>query len=132
MRRFSIFVLAAAFIAVIALQAGCYPPKKSGGPTPDVSLTVDSSCNFADDIVELNPGNLVRICNDNDCLVTIVFEDRQLFGRTSVRLSPGECVNMHVRKGAAGKTFVVDMDCESCDTGGGHGSPEFKVGGGGP
>lgn len=136
MRSVFVSIIAASVIAMIALP-GCYTPKKKpvSAPTPASpaeTLTVDSSCNFADDIINVNVGDLVRICNDNSCLVTIVFENGELFGRDSVRLSPGGFVNLHVRKGAFGKTYVADLNCASCGTGGGHGSPEFKVGGGGP
>ena len=114
---------------MIALP-GCLPTPSPGGGA-DATLTVNATCDLGT-IPEVMPGDRVRFCNNNECKVTILFEKRELFGRNSVRIEPGNCVNLRVRKGAAGHAYELDLDCDSCDgLGGGNTSPEMKVGGGG-
>lgn len=132
MRTLRIPLLVVAIALVVAV-VGYWPgPASGGGKAPakvDVALTIDSECSLGSDVVNVNPGDRVQFCNENECMVTIVFENHKLFGRTSVRLDPGKCATLRVRRGAANTTYEMDLDCESCG-GGGHTSPEIKVGGG--
>jgi hypothetical protein len=121
-------------IAVVVLTSttlpGCYWPPPP--PSADVNVTIDTACDVGSDEIDVMPGDRVRFCNNNECLVTILFESNDLFGRDSVRIYPGSCVVLRVRSETEGHNYDLQLDCGSCDVGGGHTSPEVKVGGGGP
>jgi len=97
---------------------------------------IDEHCNVTDasgaEVTELSALIGTRICffNHAGCTVILKF-DEELFGasRARVTLNNGECVNLIVNAEAASNTWLFEVICD-CVSGGGHGNPEIKVGGG--
>jgi hypothetical protein len=131
-RRAITFALAAVLMVPLGLSlGGCHhwktpavSPPIMKDFSPSATITIDESCNASSDPTETWTGALVQFCNNANCLITIVFESDDLFGRDSLRLDPGECVSLRVMSGAADRTFLYDVDC--CK-GGGNSTPEIKV-----
>ncbi|HKW13329.1 MAG TPA: hypothetical protein VJS69_02480, partial [Candidatus Krumholzibacteria bacterium] len=142
--RISVLLICLALVFFVTTGVSeCYPPgggstgKTCNGEACRVVIHLDNKCDPVDasgtsmESCSVNPGDAVCYLNDAQCTFRLTFPP-VLFGLThqEVTLKAGECVRLTVQKHAGRKTIGYQIACDCSDQGGGHGNPEFKVGGG--
>ena len=117
-------VLTALVAAAVCACHHCPPP--SPPAPPPIAITIGGDCNIASP-PELLHGDTVKLCYFGPCeWIDVDFGGTGLFGCASVRLNHGDCVVLRVVSPPT-MNYSLTLDC-SCEGGGGHTSPEFKVG----
>lgn len=122
--------IVAVLVAVLATLSVACPKKKGDAPpasTPAaLEVTINTSCELAS-VPSLYTDAVVKLTYAGDCeYVTVDFGGTELFGVATQKVNKGETVELKVL-GASGWHGVWTLNC-SCDSGGGHTTPEIKVG----